>query len=88
MLHKNYKKRTCVKNLVHNPHGQFSGFQSFIFNSISSSCYFFGTISQILGPKKVKVSVPLYTILTLFLLNPVFFLSHNNDVHFSQIFRS
>ena len=31
-------------------------------------------ISQILGPKKVKVSVPLYTSLTLFLLNSVFFL--------------
>ena len=61
MLHKNYKayykKPTCSKNLLHNLHGQFSGFHSFIFNLNSSKLLLFlmksDTISQILGPKKI-----------------------------------
>ena len=70
---KSYKKPTCGKNLLHNLHGQLSGFSSFVFNLNSSKLLLFlmhsGTISQILGPKKVKVSVPLYTVLALIPLN-------------------
>ena len=74
---KNYKKLTCGKNLLHSLHGDFSGFYGFIFNLNSSKLLLFlmqsRTIFQILGPK--KVSVPLYIVLTLFLLNSVFFLT-------------
>ena len=45
-------------------------------------------IPLILGPKKVKVLVPLYTVLTLFLLNSVFFFLSHNAVGFPQKFRS
>ena len=73
MLHKKLKGM-----FLQNLHGQFSGFHSFIFNSNSPKLLLFlmysGTISQILGAKKVKVSVPLHTVLTLFLLNSVFLL--------------
>ena len=62
MLHKNkkayYKKPTCGKNLLHNLHGQFFRFHSFIFNLNSSKLLLFlmqsGTIFQILGPSFLK----------------------------------
>ena len=62
-----YKKPPCGKNLLQNLHGQFSGFYSFIFSlNFSSMLLFFmwsGTVLQIVGPKKVKDSVPLDTVL-------------------------
>ena len=77
MLYKSYKKPNCGKNLLHNLYGQFSGFHSFIFSLNTSKVLLFvmqsGTISQILFPNKVKVSVPLYTVLALVLLNSAFF---------------
>ena len=58
------KKSTFDKNLLHNMHGQFSGFHGFIFNLNFSKLLLFlmhsGTISQFLCPKNVKVSVLLY----------------------------
>ena len=73
------KNQPVVKHLLHNLHGQFSGFHSFIFNLNSSRLLFYkiqcDTIYQILGSTKVKVSVPQYTFLTLLILNSVFFLN-------------
>ena len=89
MLHKSYKKRTCGKNLLHNLHGQFSGIQNFIFNFNSSKLLLFfmksGTISQILGPKNVRVVQGFNIISPKF---SFFFLSHKNAVHFPRRFRS
>ena len=62
------KKPPCGKNVLHNQHGQFSGFYSVIFNlnfQIKAVTFLMwsGTISQIPGQKKVKVPVPLDTVL-------------------------
>ena len=63
-----YTKPIFGRYNLHNLHGQFCGHQFLIpylkafkdftfFNSV-------GTISQILGPKNDRLSVPLYTLLT------------------------
>ena len=81
-----------VKSFLHNLHGQFSGFHSFIFKINSSKLLLFliwsSTISKILRLKTVQVSIPLYTNLTLFFLNSVFFcfiiklcIFHKDSVH-------
>ena len=62
------QKPPCGKNVLHNQHGQFSGFYSVIFNlnfQIKAVTFLMwsGTISQIPGQKKVKVPVPLDTVL-------------------------
>ena len=63
-----YKKTTCDKFFLHNLHGQVYGFHSFIFGLNSPRLVW----HNFQGLKKVKVSVPFYTISTLHLLNSVF----------------
>ena len=65
------------KNLLHNLPGQFSGFHSFIFHLYSSKLLLFchAVWHNFQKPKKVKVSVPFYTVLTLFVLNSFSFLT-------------
>ena len=53
------KYQLVVRTFLHNLHGQFSGFHSFIFSLIPENCYFFnvvGTIFRSVGLKKVKVT--------------------------------
>ena len=67
-----YEKPTFCMYGLHSLQGQFTGFHfliSHLKEFADSNCFNSGTISQILGPRKEMLSVPLKTLRTFCLPN-------------------